>query len=50
MDSAAPLFGLTEHPHMPDDRKNYLDLLIGSCLKALDEIQENANSKMSIKM
>ncbi len=40
MDSAGPLFGLTEHPYMPDDRKRYLELLIGSCIKALDEIQK----------
>jgi hypothetical protein len=39
MDSAGPLFGLTDHPHLPEHRKRYLDLLIGSCLKALDEIQ-----------
>ena len=40
MDSAGPLFGLTEHPHMPDDRKHYLELLIGTCIKALDEMQQ----------
>jgi len=40
MDSAGRLFGLTEHPHMPDDRKRYLDLLIGSCIKALGEMQK----------
>lgn len=40
MDSAGPLFGLTDHPHMPDQRKQYLELLIGSCMKALGEIQE----------
>lgn len=40
MDSAGPLFGLKEHPHMPEDRKRYLDLLMGSCIKALGEMQE----------
>jgi hypothetical protein len=40
MDSAGPLFGLTDHPHMPDQRKQYLELLIGSCIKALGEMQE----------
>jgi hypothetical protein len=40
MDSAGPIFGLTDHPHIPEHRKRYLDLLIGSCLKALDEIQK----------
>lgn len=40
MDSAGPLFGLTEHPHMPKERKRYLELLIGSCIKALDEMQK----------
>jgi len=33
-------FGLIEHPHMPDDRKHYLELLIGTCIKALDEMQQ----------
>lgn len=40
MDSAGPLFGLTDHPHMPDQRKQYLELLIGSCIKALGEMQD----------
>lgn len=40
MDSAGPLFGLTQHPHMPDDRKRYLELLLGTCIKALGELQE----------
>ena len=40
MDSAGPLFGLAEHPPVLEDRQRYLDLLIGGCLKALDEIQE----------
>ena len=40
MDSAGPLFGLTDHPHMPDQRKLYLELLIGSCIKALGEMQD----------
>jgi len=39
MDSAGPLFGLTAHPHIAEHRKRYLDLLIGSCLKALEEMQ-----------
>lgn len=40
MDSAGPLFGLTEHPHMPEHRQRYLDLLIGGCITALDELQK----------
>lgn len=40
MDSAGPLFGLTEHPHMPNDRKRYLELLTGACIKALGEKQK----------
>jgi len=40
MDSAGPLFGLTNHPYMPDQRKQYLELLIGSCIQALGDMQD----------
>lgn len=49
MDSAGPLFGIAEHPPVLDDRKRYLDLLIGGCLKALHEIQDECQLKTEHK-
>jgi hypothetical protein len=40
IDSAHELFGLDSHQLYGDNRKTYLDLLMGICIKALGEMQE----------
>jgi|SRR6185369_268603 len=44
MDSAGPLFGLQDHPPVLEDRKRYLDLLIGGCITALGELQKECEA------
>jgi len=40
IDSAHDLFGVDSHQLYGDNRKTYLDLLMGICIKALSEMQE----------
>ena len=40
IDSAHDLFGIDSHQLYGDNRKKYLDLLMGGCIKALAEIQK----------
>lgn len=40
IDSAHDLFGIDSHQLYGDNRQTYLDLLMGVCIKALGEIQE----------
>lgn len=40
IDSAHDLFGIDSHQLYGDTRKKYLDLLMGVCIKELDEIQK----------
>lgn len=43
IDSAHDLFGLDSHQLYGDARKKYLDLLMGVCIKELDEIQKKCS-------
>lgn len=49
IDSAHELFGIESHQLYGDNRKIYLDLLLGACVKALSEIQTKCGRRTKHK-